>query len=109
MINQKIYKQLLRGLEQELWYLGQDTLKRESNLLEKYGFHRYRTSGHEGSSRYKLKWRNRTLDFHSLCIGIYGNGEKGGIMSPSRNNEGKGTVHTLVLYVRIKVFSGGRH
>ena len=72
IINQKIYKRLIRGLEQRIWYLGQDTIEVENNLLVKYGFERYRTSDHIGSSRYKLKWGSMTVELHSLCLGIYG-------------------------------------
>lgn len=72
MINQKIYKQLNRGLEQYLWYLGQDTKDPKNNLLRQYGFHRYRISGHGGSSRYKIKRGSKMVDLHSFCVGIYG-------------------------------------
>lgn len=72
VINQKIYKRLIRGLEQRIWYLGQDTIDPENNLLVKYGFERYRTADHIGSSRYKLKWGAFTIELHSLCLGVYG-------------------------------------
>ncbi len=77
MLNQKIYKQFVRGLEQYLWYLGQDTRDAENNLLEQYGFRKYRTPGHGGSSRYTIKWKSRTIDLHSFCVGIYGNNQEG--------------------------------
>ena len=77
VINQKIYKRLIRGLEQRIWYLGQDTLDHENNLLVKFGFERYRTSGHIGSSRYKLKWGSLTIELHSLCLGMYVENEDG--------------------------------
>ncbi|MEM7008737.1 MAG: hypothetical protein AAF462_06320 [Thermodesulfobacteriota bacterium] len=77
MINQKTYKQLIRGLEQQLWFFGQDTAVREDNLFEQYGFSRYRTPGHGGSSRYKITWCDRTVDLHSFCVGIYGDNHDG--------------------------------
>ena len=77
MLNKKIYKQLIHGLEQQLWFFGQDTLDRENNLLEQYGFNRFRTPGHGGSSRYRIKWGHRIVDLHSFCVGIYGNNRDG--------------------------------
>ncbi|MFT7153667.1 MAG: hypothetical protein ACI9Z7_000725 [Alteromonas macleodii] len=77
IINQKVYKRLIRGLEQRIWYLGIDALQLENNLLVKYGFDRYRTSDHIGSSRYKIKWGSTTVEIHSLCLGIYGNNQDG--------------------------------
>lgn len=77
VINQKIYKRLIRSLEQRIWYLGQDTIDPENNLLVKYGFERYRTSDHIGSSRYKIKWGSMTVELHSLCLGIYGAEQNG--------------------------------
>lgn len=71
MLNKKIYTQLVRGLEQHLWFLGQDTLDLKHNLLVRYGFRRYRIRGHGGSNRYKMKWRSRTVDLHSFCVGMY--------------------------------------
>lgn len=77
MFNQKIYNELLRGLKQQLWFFGQDTSDRENNLFEQYGFYRYRTPGHGGSNRYKIRWGIRTLELHSFCVGIYGNNQDG--------------------------------
>lgn len=72
IFNQKIYKRLIRGLEQRIWYLGLDTQDSENNLLVQYGFSRYRTSDLIGSSRYKISWGEMTVELHSLCLGIYG-------------------------------------
>ena len=77
LFNQKIYKRLIRGLEQRIWYLGLDTEELENNLLVKYGFERYRTDNHIGSSRYKLNWKGMTVELHSLCLGIYSVDEDG--------------------------------
>ncbi len=77
MLNQKTYKQLIRGLEQQLWFFGQDTLNRENNLLERYGFDRHRTPEHDGSSRYQISLGLRTVELHSFCVGIYGNNQDG--------------------------------
>lgn len=76
MLNHRIIRKLNRGLEQYLWFLGQDTRDRKCNLLEEYGFHRYRTLFHGGSSRYQIPWGLKTVELHSYCVGIYG-GEEG--------------------------------
>lgn len=77
VLNQKIYKFLIRGLEQQLWFFGQDTQDRKNNLFEQYGFRRYRTLGHGGSSRYEIPWGFRTVELHSYCVGIYGGYQDG--------------------------------
>lgn len=77
MINQKIYKQLMQGLEQYLWFLGQDTKDHKNNLLREYGFRRYRARWHGGSSRYKKGWGSKTVDLHSFCVGIYSRKQDG--------------------------------
>ena len=77
IINQKIYKQLVRGLEQYIWYLGQDTKDHKNNLLKKYGFRRYRVKWHGGSGRYKKRWGSKIVELHSFCVGMYSKKEDG--------------------------------
>ena len=77
MLDQQTYDELICGLKQYLWFLGQDTLDPQNNLLEEYGFHKYRTPGHAGTSRYKIKKGERTVELHSFCVGIYGDKKDG--------------------------------
>lgn len=65
----KIYRYFLRGMEQQMWMLGQDA-RHGGNLLLRHGFERFRTS-RQGSSRYRLPWRGATVELHSFCAGLY--------------------------------------
>lgn len=65
----KIYRYFLRGMEQQMWFLGQD-VRHGDNLLRRHGFDARRTS-HRGSSRYRLAWRGHTIELHSFCAGLY--------------------------------------
>lgn len=69
------YGYLLRGLEQQLWFLGQDVLHAaggRKNLLVQHGFEKFKPPFQQGSSRYRTVWKGRTVELHSFCVGIYG-------------------------------------
>ncbi len=65
----KIYRYFLRGLEQQMWFWGQDA-RHGGNLLVRFGFERFR-SGAQGSSRYRLARQGATIELHSFCAGLY--------------------------------------
>lgn len=75
MDHMELYQQIIRGLEQYLWFLGQDTKGR--NLLVEFGFQKHQAQDHGGSSRYTLKFGHRIIELHSFCAGIYGDSKKG--------------------------------
>lgn len=52
-----------------MWFLGQD-VRNGGNLLVRHGFERVRT-GKQGSSRYRLHWRQSVVELHSFCAGLY--------------------------------------
>ena len=58
-----------------LW--GGDVAHASGNLLVLHGFVRFREGAHAGSSRYRLVWRDRWIELHSTCAGIYGGGRTG--------------------------------
>ena len=49
----KIYRYFLRGMEQQMWFFGQDA-RHGGNLLRRYGFESFRSS-QQGSN----DWRRR--------------------------------------------------
>ena len=65
----KIYRYFLRGMDQQMWFFGQDA-RHGGNLLLRHGFESFRT-GKQGSSRYRLAWRGATIEMHSFCAGLY--------------------------------------
>ena len=65
----QIYRYFMRGMEQQMWFLGQD-VRHGGNLLLRHGFERFR-SGVQGSSRYRLGWRGNIIEMHSFCAGLY--------------------------------------
>ena len=77
MSNQNKYDELILVLQQYLWFLGQDTLNPDDNLLQQYGFAKHPAVNHGGTSRYTFKWGDRTVELHSFCVGIYGNRQNG--------------------------------
>jgi hypothetical protein len=79
----KIYRYFLRGLEQQMWFWGQDA-RHGDNLLVRYGFEHFRSSA-QGSSRYRLAWRGATIELHSFCAGLYRPGTPGFLFIRGRN------------------------
>ena len=65
----KIYRYFLRGMEQQMWFFGQDA-RHGGNLLRRYGFESFRSS-QQGSSRYRIAWRCAVVEMHSFCAGLY--------------------------------------
>lgn len=85
MLSPEIHSSLTRGLEQWLWFLGQDALNGEINLLRRHGFERFKPLLTPGSSRYRRRWRGRRVELHSYCVGIYGASREGFIYIRARN------------------------
>lgn len=87
MLSRSLQKNFVRGMNQQFWFWGIDTCDRTNNLLEEYGFRRFKTRFVGGSSRYRKKWNGRTLELHSFCAGIYG-GKKDGFIYIRKCDEG---------------------
>jgi len=64
-------------LEAQMLLWGGDVAHASGNLLLQHGFVRFREGGHAGSSRYRLAWRDRWIELHSTCAGVYGGGRTG--------------------------------
>lgn len=60
-------------LQQQMFFWGCDAGHRDGNLLVRFGLTRIarRESGGEGSSRYRMDWRDGTVELHSFCAGWY--------------------------------------
>ncbi len=77
MLSRRDERRLVRCLEQQLWFWGQDVLAPVGNLLVARGFTKWKPRFVPGSSRYRLAWRDRVIELHSFCAGIYGGGREG--------------------------------
>jgi len=77
MLKASVQRAFVRGMQQQLWFWGADTCKQANNLLEAYGFRRFKSLFVGGSSRYRMQWKNHTLELHSFCTGIYGGNKDG--------------------------------
>lgn len=66
---------------------GQDVRSSSGNLLVQHGFCRWsEPERHKGSSRYRLNWRDRVVELHGFCAGLYGGGRPGFIYIRSNNH-----------------------
>ena len=77
LLRRREQRRLVRCLEQQVWFLGQDVLSPAGNLLVWHGFHKWKPPFVPGSSRYRRAWRDRVVELHSFCIGLYGGGRDG--------------------------------
>jgi len=77
LLNRREQRRLIRCLEQQLWFFGQDVLAPAGNLLVRHGFTKWKPPFAPGSSRYRLAWRDRVIELHSFCVGIYSGGREG--------------------------------
>lgn len=81
----KIYRFLMRGLEQQMWFFGQD-VRHGNNLLARYGFRPEREVGLQGSSLYRFRGEAGLLELHSFCVGLYREEQPGFIFVRGRLN-----------------------
>ncbi len=60
-------------LRQQMYFWGCDVRHAEGNLLLRYGMLRIERPAHqtEGSSRYRMPWREGVFELHGFCAGWY--------------------------------------
>jgi hypothetical protein len=69
-----LVRDVCESLQQQMFFWGCDIRWRDGNLLMRYGMTRHaREEGSpmEGSSRYRMAWRDGTLELHSFHAGWY--------------------------------------
>lgn len=59
-----------RALGQQMFYWGRDVMT-DGNLLVAAGFEKRRSEGLQGTSCYRLRWRNGFIELHGACAGWY--------------------------------------
>ncbi len=72
--------------QQEMFFWGCDASHRGGNLLTRFGMRRLarRETSSEGSSRYRMVWRDGTVELHSFCAGWYSRSGEGVVFIRNR-------------------------
>ena len=66
------FRDLANGIQQQMYFWGQDVQRPEGNFLVKQGFERSPSLGLPGTSRYRLPWKGGTIELYGSCAGWYG-------------------------------------
>lgn len=65
-------RDLADGIQQQMFFWGQDVTHPNGNFLVKQGFERSASLGAKGTSRYRLPWQNGHIELYGSCAGWYG-------------------------------------
>lgn len=78
------FRDLAEGLQQQMYFWGQDVMLSEGNFLVNQGFERSPSTGIKGTSRYRLAWQNGHIELYGACAGWYGQGAGFTFIRPKR-------------------------
>lgn len=65
-------RDLADGIQQQMFFWGQDVSHPEGNFLVTQGFERSASLGIKGTSRYRLPWQGGYIELYGACAGWYG-------------------------------------
>ncbi len=65
-------RDLADGIQQQMFFWGQDVCRPEGNFLVTQGFERSASLGAKGTSRYRLPWQKGHIELYGSCAGWYG-------------------------------------
>lgn len=65
------HRDLAEGLQQQMFFWGQDVLHPTGNFLKKQGFTRSPSTGLKGTSCYRRTWQNGHIELYGSCAGWY--------------------------------------
>ena len=71
-------RDLAEGIQQQMFFWGQDVVRPSGNFLVEQGFERSPSLGAKGTSRYRLPWQGGHIELYGSCAGWYGEGEDAG-------------------------------
>lgn len=66
------FRDFANGIQQQMFFWGQDVLHPSGNLLLKTGFKKSPSTGIKGTSCYKLAWQDGHIELYGSCAGWYG-------------------------------------
>lgn len=69
-------RDLAEGIQQQMYFWGQDVLRPEGNFFVEQGFERLPSTGIKGTSCYRKEWQGGSIELYGACAGWYG--ENGG-------------------------------
>ncbi|MGC6467726.1 MAG: hypothetical protein ACON5N_19260 [Akkermansiaceae bacterium] len=67
-----VLRDLANGLQQQMFFWGQDVVRPERNLLVEQGFSRSPSRGLKGTSCYRREWQGGHVELYGSCAGWYG-------------------------------------
>lgn len=71
MLNSSNFRDLADGLQQQMFFWGQDVIAPQGNFLKQSGFERSASLGLKGTSRYRMPWRDGVIELYGSCAGWY--------------------------------------
>lgn len=79
-----LFRDLADGIQQQMFFWGQDVLQPEGNFLVAQGFQRSPSTGIKGTSCYRRKWQGGEIELYGSCAGWYGSEGGFAFMRPQR-------------------------
>ncbi|MBK1834858.1 hypothetical protein [Roseibacillus ishigakijimensis] len=67
-----LFRDLADGIQQQMYFWGQDVLRPEGNFLVAQGFARSPSTGLPGTSCYRRAWQGGHIELYGSCAGWYG-------------------------------------
>ena len=77
-------RDLAEGIQQQMYFWGQDVLRPGGNYLVKQGFVRLPSKGAKGTSCYQLDWQGGRVELYGSCAGWYGRPASFAFLRPRR-------------------------
>jgi hypothetical protein len=84
MLAPYFFRDLAEGLQQQMFFWGQDVLHPAGNLLVAQGFSRSPSTGLKGTSCYRCEWRKGHVELYGSVAGWYGQGGGFAFIRPKR-------------------------
>jgi hypothetical protein len=66
------FRDLAEGIQQQMFFWGQDVVHLEGNFLLDQGFARSSSKGLKGTSCYRREWQGGNVELYGACAGWYG-------------------------------------
>ena len=64
-------RDLAEGIQQQIFFWGQDVLRPEGNFLLEQGFEQSPSTGLKGTSCYRREWQQGHVELYGSCAGWY--------------------------------------
>lgn len=77
-------RDLTDGLQQQMFFWGQDVLRPTGNFFLQQGFEKSRSKGLKGTSCYRLEWQGGHIELYGACAGWYRAGDGFTFIRPRR-------------------------